>query len=434
MSRVICPNCSNDVPVNRYCIFCGEMLEGVISCINCSKEYFNNLTKCPFCSTPHGGGIQTPAIKPTPWYIKRLLPFDISLLIIFILSSYFIFQIIVATIVVLLLPFDVSNETAVMDIFSLFIMLISNLVFSFVLVKYVPFSIITIEPVKKKRQTILLLIILFLVALALLELSIRLIEFILDSFSVSPAHSSPYDNYFANPFITVLFSVLVIFIGPLFEEIIFRQHVISFINRRISSKISVILLSSIIFSFNHLPADIQNGSFRFTIEHLFVVFFLGVVLGLIYLRYGLFYAVFFHSLWNTFSLLAQISISVDKIAVYLDFLLLIGIILTIILLIIILKKIIQDFEKFIPRGRNFQILTKENGLLFGNAIVIITFDLLNAFLPNLEPNISGIGLGLLLGIHAIGIVIGFLIFEHISRTRRSNRIMLESDEIGNISK
>ncbi|MHA2108590.1 MAG: hypothetical protein ACW99R_12840, partial [Candidatus Hodarchaeales archaeon] len=130
----------------------------------------------------------------------------------------------------------------------------------------------------------------------------------------------------------------------------------------------------------------------------------------------------------------QISISVDEIAVYLDFLLLIGIILTIILLIIILKKIIQDFEKFIPRGRNFQILTKENGLLFGNAIVIITFDLLNAFLPNLEPNISGIGLGLLLGIHAIGIVIGFLIFEHISRTRRSNRIMLESDEIGNISK
>ena len=429
MSRVICPNCRNDIPINRYCVFCGEKIEGIISCTNCGNEYTSYLTKCPDCSAPRNVETQISAIKSTPWYIKRLLPFDISLLIIFILSSYFIFQFLAGTIAILFLPFDVFNDTAVMDILSLFLTIVSNLVFIVVLVKYEPFSLIRIEPVKKKKQTVIRLIGVFLVAVALLELSIILIDLILDYFSVSPAISSPYDNYFANPFVTVLFSVLVIFIGPLFEEIIFRQHVISFLSARLSSKISVILLSSVIFSLNHLPADIQNGSFRFTIEHLFVVFFLGVVLGLIFYRYGLIYAVFFHSLWNSFSLLPQLDLSAADIEFFLNFLLSVGYILTFILLIIVLVRLRQDYTKYIPRGRNFQILTRDNGLLLANAIIIITYDLLNAFLPNVDPDVLGIGIGLLLILHAVGIVIGFLVFEQKSKIRSEKRIMTENSEI-----
>ncbi|PWI48779.1 hypothetical protein CEE45_05160 [Candidatus Heimdallarchaeota archaeon B3_Heim] len=421
MSRVICPNCSNHIPANRYCIFCGETIEGINTCTNCGNLYSNQLSECPICSASINAEARIPTIKTTPWYITRLLPFDSSLLIIFILSSYFIFQLIVGTVVIIFLPFNVFDDAVIMEFLNLFITIISNLVFILVLIKYVPFTVIKIDPVKRKKQTVLLLVIVFLVSVTLLEMSITLIDNILDYFAVPPSHSSPYDVYFANPLVTILFSLLVIIIGPLFEEIIFRQHVISFLEGRISSKVSVILLSSAIFSLNHLPADLQNGSFRFTIEHLFVVFFLGVVLGLIFYRYGLLYAVFFHSFWNSFSLLAQLETSASEITVFLDFLLLIAFILTIILSIFVLVKFKYAFFKFLTKVRNIKIFTKENALLLTNSVIIITFELLNAYLLNLNQDIAGIGIGVLLGLHAIGIVIGFLIFEYKSKTPSANQ-------------
>ena len=150
---------------------------------------------------------------------------------------------------------------------------------------------------KNKHRILLLTGIIFLTSLGLLEIFLTLLEHFLDFFSVPPADSTPYDDYFANNLIKLLFSLLVIIIGPLFEEIVFRQHVISFLEERIPSKYPVVFLSSVIFSLNHLPADLQNGSLRYTIEHLFVVFFLGIILALIYYRYGLFFSFLLHSLF-----------------------------------------------------------------------------------------------------------------------------------------
>ncbi len=421
MSKVLCPHCGNEIPYKNYCIFCGGKIERTISCENCNNRYNYDLLACPTCHTPHAFDAQLSPHNSTPWFITRLLPFDSSLLIIFIFSSYFIIQSITSIVIILFLPFKISSDAELLNLLTLIITIISDLVFVILLVKIVPFTVKKIRPVKNKQRIVLLTGIIFLTSLGLLEIFLTLLEHFLDFFSVPPAYSTPYDDYFANNLIKLLFSLLVIIIGPLFEEIVFRQHVISFLEERIPSKYPVVFLSSVIFSLNHLPADLQNGSLRYTIEHLFVVFFLGIILALIYYRYGLFFSFLLHSLWNIFSLLAQLGISTPEIMKFLDILLIIAFLLLIIISIIILGRLAGIIIKG-NKNLNLNIhlnITEYRNPLIRNTILILVFEFLNAYLLLLASDNALMGIFLLV-FHTIGLVLGFLIFEH--KTKTTNRI------------
>jgi membrane protease YdiL (CAAX protease family) len=427
MSKVICPHCSNELPPVNYCIFCGGKIGETVSCENCKTEYNSDLLTCPTCHISRTFIPKFSRNKLTPWYIKQLLPFDSSVLIIFIFSSYFIIQSIISLLIILTLPFKISNDAELLNILTVIITIISNVIFVILLVKIIPFTVKKIELEENKKRVLIKTGIIFLLSVVLLEISLTLLEYLLDFLSVPPAYSSPYDDFFTNPLITFFFSLLVIIIGPLFEEIVFRQHVISFLEERIPSKYSVAFLSSIIFSLNHLPADLQNGSLRYMIEHFYVVFFLGIILALIYYRYGLVFSFILHSLWNTFSLLTQLGSFVPELVDVLDLLLKGAFLLLFLLLIIIFVIILMRLGGIINNRNlnlkiNFSFNSPEYMIpLIRNMSVILIFELFNAFLLILASDNALMGIFLLL-FHTSGLIIGFLIFEYKTKTITRNYI------------
>jgi hypothetical protein len=233
---------------------------------------------------------------------------------------------------------------------------------------------------------------------------LSILDSILDFIDIPSTVTSPYDTYFIDPYITTMFAILVIFIGPIFEEVIFRHHFIS-------------ILGSNIFSLTHLPADFLYGSLRFTIEHLTVVFFLGIVLGIIYFRFGLIYAIFFHSLWNLFSMIAQLSITHNQFEQFLNLILLIGYFLLVITLIILLYRLFtykrNELTEFFQFKKQFGI----SELLSLNFLIIITFEILSALFSVGGENLFSFML--LLGLQVVALILGFLIFEYDAKKRRT---------------
>jgi hypothetical protein len=209
--------------------------------------------------------------------------------------------------------------------------------------------------------------------LSFLELTLTFLNYFFDQLSIPPSFSSPYDDYLGNPSNAIIFAFLVMCIGPIFEEIVFRKHVSYFLESNISSKLFVIFLTGVIFSLNHLPADLLNGSFRFTLEHLYVVFILGLVLGVIYYNYGLFYSI--------------------------------GII------------VYKEKEKVTNMKNSLcdRLSSKKLSLsVFTNTLAIITYEFLVAIL--LVTYQSVLSTLLLLGIHSLGIILGFIVLDIDLRT------------------
>jgi len=294
LKTVTCPNCGHSFPISHYCIHCGEKMENIWACKKCNNLYLNQNKNCPYCSTPINH-------FSSPKYVTYLMYFQPTLSIVFLLSSYFIVQMIVGFCFYLFFPESSQNNNTISDTVNLLVIIISNLIFILILTKYSPYNINNLGSDRRNFSKLSSILGLFILSLSFLELSLTLFNHFFDQLSIPPSLSSPYDDYFGNPINAIIFSLLVIIIGPVFEEIIFRKHISSFLESNISSKIFVIFLSGIVFSLNHLPADLLNGSFRFTIEHLYVVFILGLVLGVIYYKYGLLYSIIFHSSPFSFS-------------------------------------------------------------------------------------------------------------------------------------
>lgn len=309
----------------------------------------------------------------------------------------------------LFLP-ELNQEDAIIpDTVNLLIIIISNLIYILILTKYSPNQFNNRTPGGRNFAKLLFVIGLFILSLSFLELSLTLINHIFDYLSLPPSISSPYDEYFGNPINALIFSFLVILIGPVFEEIIFRKHVCSFLESNISSKIFVIFLSGIIFSLNHLPADLLNGSFRFTIEHLYVVFILGLVLGVIYYKYGLLYSIIFHSLWNTFSFLTQIENILPDPVFLSNLLQFLGLIIITILPGFILYKNREKVKNIQDLRRKILSYRKVPLPVFTNTMAIIMYEILVALL--IVANQSVISIILLLGLHTSGIILGFIVLE-----------------------
>ncbi|MHA2218718.1 MAG: hypothetical protein ACXACY_22570, partial [Candidatus Hodarchaeales archaeon] len=161
-------------------------------------------------------------------------------------------------------------------------------------------------------------------------------------------------------------------------------------------------------------ADLLNGSFRFTLEHLYVVFILGLVLGVIYYNYGLFYSILFHSLWNSFTFLTQNENLIPDPVLLSNLLFVLGLISIIILPGIIVYK---EKEKVTNMKNSLcdRLSSKKLSLsVFTNTLAIITYEFLVAIL--LVTYQSVLSTLLLLGIHSLGIILGFIVLDIDLRT------------------
>jgi len=238
LTTVTCPNCGHSFPINNYCIQCGEKMEDIRTCKRCNSLHLNQLQSCPYCFTPINH-------FSSPKYISYLMNFQPTLSIVFLFSSYFIIQMVLGFCFFLFFPELNQEDTTISDTVSLMIIIISNLIYILILTKYSPYKDNNRSPGKRNFQKLVIILGLFLISLSFLELSLTIFNYFFDQLSLPPSLSSPYDDYLGNPINAIIFSFLVILIGPIFEEIIFRQHISSFLESNINSKIFIIFLSGI---------------------------------------------------------------------------------------------------------------------------------------------------------------------------------------------
>ena len=417
MTLIICPNCKKNTPIGNYCVMCGETFEEYLVCDNCENYFPKYFSQCPSCNAQQTSMINEEFKTEEKRLVLKLKPFRISLYILFILSIYFVTQIVVVSLIVLVIPSNFQDNNSSINLISLLAIMISNLMFIFFLTKYNPFNIRMMKTetsrLKLGVQTLLLVILL----ISLSEILLQFLDDLLDFVNISSDLISPYDNYFIDPSVTALFTILVIFVGPLFEELIFRHHFISILSSNNESQIPVLVMNGLIFSFTHLPADLQYGSLRFTIEHLTIVFLLGIALGIIYLRFGLIFAVFFHSLWNIFSLMAQLSLTHTQLEPLLNLILLIGNLFLIIAPIVVFYKFFSNRKRELSKNDQIKLAFRISRLTILNFLVIIAYEALNALLLNNGQNI--LVFLVLLGIQVIFIILGFLVFEYDVKKRRT---------------
>lgn len=374
------------------------MIENIRTCNTCNNMYLNQSQNCPYCSTPINH-------YPISKFVKYLMYFKPTLSIAFLLSSYFIAQMVLGFCSYIFFPELSQQNSVTSDTVSLLITIISNLIFILILSKYSPYRSNYRSVKNNSFNRIFTTFGLFILCISFLELSLTFIEHFFDLISLPPSLSSPYDNYLENTNNAIIFSFLVILIGPIFEEIVFRQHINAFLESSIDSKLFIILTSGLIFSLNHLPADLLNGSFRFTFEHLYVVFILGIVLGVIYYKYGLLFAIIFHSLWNTFSLLTQIESLIPDPVLLSNMLLVIGLTSITILPGFFIyrknKKIKESLWKLFSK--------KISRHIWINLVLIILYEVLIAILLVTYQNL--ISIFFLLVIHTLGIILGFIVLD-----------------------
>ncbi len=426
MKLVTCPTCEKNTPISNYCAFCGAKIKNITVCSVCNKSIPTNISECPHCFTPTQGIIFVSPVEIVPWYIHYFQPFKSSISIIFLLSSYLVFQMILGFIILLLIPQVDIEDPQVSILVNLLIISLSNLSFIFVLVIYSPFF--RKREIKNLRnsQGIILLFILFFFSISLLELSLAILENLLDFLSIPPIQSSPYDDYFSSPISTLIFALLATVIAPIFEEIIFRQHVISFLDDGVTSKPVVIFISGIIFSLNHLPADLINGSLRYTIEHLYVVFFLGIILGAIYYKFGLLYSIFLHSMWNIFSLIMEIWKSSPEIIFIYNLSTLIGVIFLLLSLLFSLYYYRRSIHRKWTRIKRSHEFNSRSIPLVGNISIVVSYEILVAFLLFIDQNILSVTFFFIIQI--LGIIIGFRILEYESKKLEKTKSNIENKE------
>ncbi|MFX0151087.1 MAG: type II CAAX prenyl endopeptidase Rce1 family protein [Candidatus Hodarchaeota archaeon] len=304
----ICPNCMRITPTKSYCIFCGENLENTKNCPRCQASAPIYANFCPYCGQPNPSVPYEFAIKEKPQINQYLVRFRAAIIIIFLLSTFSLAQILIGSFVILLFPNDLAPDSSEIDLINLFSMILSSIFMIFFLTRWTPFSFQKDPPVKNNVSTVIILLVILIVSVSIIEIVIIFVDFGLDIIQLSPSRSSPYDTYFMNPINIIIFLLLVVLVGPILEELIFRRFVISLLSSYTRSKFVVLTISALMFGLTHTPADIIDGSLRYAILHLIATFLLGFILGIIFLAFNLKYAIVFHSFWNIFSFISQLLI------------------------------------------------------------------------------------------------------------------------------
>ncbi len=174
------------------------------------------------------------------------------------------------------------------------------------------------------------------------------------------------DEYFQNALLDPIFAFISIaLVAPIFEEIIFRGVILEQLNKRCGFTKSIII-SSLLFGIYH--GNIHQGINGF---------FIGLVLGIIYLRSGtLILSIFLHFINNAFFIVLEyMSIDSTTRFVYLDvYQLLIGIVILIIGF--------YGFSKIEVNSKKFVLNSKSSSLLLHGCVYI--FNNILRYLGNRE--------------------------------------------------
>jgi membrane protease YdiL (CAAX protease family) len=337
------------------------------------------------------------------WALINLRP---SILLIFIVATNSIVQLAFSIIFYFFLPGEISSETnTISELSLLFIIILSNLFMIVIITKILPFFETKEKFHQKKPINYFKLIMVLIFAISFVELFTSLLNLVLDFVGISSSISTPYDDFFGDPLIILVFTMLIISVGPIFEELVYRKYIISAMSSISNTKPLIIFASALIFAFSHTVADIFEGSLRYTLLHFSAVLILGIILGIIYTFWGLKSAIIFHSSWNFFSLAVQILADNNYIRmVDLIILLFIGISLLSLIVTIYANRIgfkMLYLKTICPSGKNSLLILLNFIIIslyvFFLAFIQIFFDqniLTSAFI--LLINIIGILFGIML--------------------------------------
>ena len=311
----------------------------------------------------------------------------LGILMIFLLSLYSLTQMMVGSVFILLFPANILIDPINQALLSLLVIMISNTILIVVLLKWKTFTLQISLPERSFFSYILLLLLLLITSISVIEIVVAIMDFGLDLIHVDPTLASPYDEYFSTPLNLLAFTILVTIFGPIFEELIFRRYTISImLNYYQDSKFLVICVSAMIFSLSHTAINVVR-SVRYAILHMFASFILGMILAIIFLRWGLKYAIFFHSFWNAYSLIVQLLIN-DGAVQLVDQIISLFAIITLILAIYLAfrsRSILGSIKVNLPSRPKF--------LFFMNLFLIITYELIiPLFLLSLPSSILTAGL------------------------------------------
>ncbi|MDX9790457.1 MAG: CPBP family intramembrane glutamic endopeptidase [Candidatus Kapabacteria bacterium] len=97
--------------------------------------------------------------------------------------------------------------------------------------------------------------------------------------------------------IYALYALIILFIGSITEELIFRGIILERYKSIYQTIISV-FVSSVLYSLSHFYELLIRDNLHFDVLKFFDLFLLGVVLSIIAIRYGLLYAIIAHVFYN----------------------------------------------------------------------------------------------------------------------------------------
>ncbi|MFW9777348.1 MAG: type II CAAX prenyl endopeptidase Rce1 family protein [Candidatus Heimdallarchaeota archaeon] len=309
----LCKHCGRYTPAGRFCVFCGDKLPETKQCYQCYQEIPLWVGFCPFCGALNESISQTTSSSRIRKLIRKLRIVYPSLLIIFLLAASSLVQLIAGYLLAAsgIVSTVIAPNTPEDGLFILLTVIIGTLVMIALLIRGIPISFDREKHHGLKFQTLFLLGILFGITVSVIEISVSLIELGLDLLELDQIQETPYDIFFLDQVNILLFIILAGLVGPIFEELVFRRYAISMLLIQLRSDEFVVITSALIFSLIHLPGDLQIGSLRYIILHLSVTFILGLILGMVYLRWGFSYAVVFHGAWNIFSVIISLASLAD---------------------------------------------------------------------------------------------------------------------------
>ena len=145
-----------------------------------------------------------------------------------------------------------------------------------------------------KSNPIIQIYLLYSIELLLLLLLALLVDPLLEPLGES---TTTYESIFPSmlllsmPIYYILFFGVLVFGAAIFEELVFRRSFIPFLERRGLGSLWVLLISSLMFSLMHVPADLleflttgNGGAIRYAINHFFGTFIGGMAFGYLYMR------------------------------------------------------------------------------------------------------------------------------------------------------
>jgi membrane protease YdiL (CAAX protease family) len=403
----LCSNCGKQTPLNNFCAFCGINLPSTETCRYCQAKIPIQAIYCPSCGNITNLTLNSSVLAISPQPNRYLIRFRTAILIIFLLSTYTLIQFLVGSFLFFLYPSELVEGTTEFVFWSLLSLVLSTILMILVIWKLVPSSFHTNLPNELSGSIFFSLIIILIISVSLLEIALSFADFLLDIIQMDSTQLTPYDIYFSDPFNIIIFLVLAVIAGPIFEELVFRRFIISLLSSQSQSNIFVISVSALIFGLSHTLSDLLEGSLRYAILHFVVTFSLGIVLAIILLRWGLKIAILFHSIWNMYSFVSYILNLIGFIEL-LDLMILVFLGITFVLLCITIVRL-RKFNSINKEIVNFP--TVNEFLIVGtNIFLVIMYELfIPLILLSFAQNI--ITTGFVLFMQIIGFILGIIFID-----------------------